>query len=280
MMHASISAAAQQARERAWLERARREQYPPERLEAGLRNLRSEYQRGVWGSGPAAEAAEAAGRAASLINDRGEIAARDVAAHDWQSEAGVLARIYLTAYAAANPQLVGHLVFDSETGSEGGWWAFQDQRFTGLPDATQRCQHCGVFPDTGDGGLLRAVRSVPLGDLGPGPDFAMPPTCDQEDPLRPHAFGLAHPAGVSSYYGLHDLRNGDRLTINDRDDPTRVIWSGLIRLGRTSNFTQSIGGLWIHNRQRGVDQEVWLDWFIGEFPAQLVPVSGDSQEKR
>jgi hypothetical protein len=269
MIKLSIAEAAQQGRERAWRERAEREHYPPDRLEAGLRNLRREYQLDLWGQGAEAAAAEAAGRAASLANDRTEIATREAAARDWQSQAGVLARLYLAAYAEANLHLSGYLVFDSETGSEGGWWAFQDERFIGLPDATLRCEHCGIFPDTAVSGPLRTIRSVPLGDLGPGPDFAMPPTCDQEDPPRPHVFGPAYPAGVWSYYGLHGLGNGDRLTINDRDDPARVLWSGQIQLGRTSNFRQSIRGLWIHNRQRGVDQETWLDWFAQGLPAQL-----------
>ena len=262
-----ISPAQQEERERQWLERAGAGGWPSDRIEAGLYNLRSEYQHSLWAHSPEAQAARVAAQAASLANECSELTIREVQASDWQSQAGLLARIYLTAYAEANPHLSGNLVFDSETGSEGGWWAFQDQRFTGIPNDTLRCEHCGVYPETVISGPLKAVRSVSLGSLGP--DFEMPPTCEEEDPPRAHVFTPAYPNGTWSYYGLHQLANGDSLIINDLADPARVVWSGQIHLGRTSNFSQSIGGLWIHNRQKGVDQEAWLDWFARGFPARL-----------
>lgn len=82
--------------------------------------------------------------------------------------------------------------FHSETGTEGGYWAFQDERHIKPPDAD-------------------------------------------------------HPHGQWSYEGLHVLKDGDHLTILDKENGNQVLWSGKIRLVNYPLFTQSAGGMWTHS---------------------------------
>lgn len=46
------------------------------------------------------------------------------------------------------PYMKGILVFHSETGTEGGHWAFQDERFMGIPEPDKySCTRCGTYWD-------------------------------------------------------------------------------------------------------------------------------------
>ena len=110
--------------------------------------------------------------------------------------------------------LEGVLFFWSETGTEGGHWAFQDKEFIFPPDANW-------------------------------------------------------PIGRWSYDGLHVLKNGDKLIIYSKDDPSQIVWSGEIELEQYCPFTESVRGMWIHSDQRGIDRKIWADWFIKEYPAKL-----------
>src|SRR3989344_1541964 len=104
--------------------------------------------------------------------------------------------------------LRGVCFFHSETGTEGGYWAFQDG------------EHI-ISPQKG------------------------------------------------SYEGLHILENGDRLTIFSPDNPTQVVWFGVISLRQYPPFTENVFGYWIHADQEGVDREVWATYFFKEYPAEL-----------
>ncbi len=99
--------------------------------------------------------------------------------------------------------------FHSETGTEGGYWAFQDSQY--------------------------------ISD------------------------------GSWSYKGLHLLEDGDYLTIYDKRDLHRMVWSGVIKLTQYASFTQEVFGCWIHADQDGVDRQTWGQWFLEEYPAILVP---------
>lgn len=72
-----------------------------------------------------------------------------------------------------------------------------------------------------------------------------------------------------SYEGLHVLNNGDKLTIFDKDDLTKVLWEGVISLSASTNFMDDAFGLWIHNDQLGISRETWATWFMGRNPAKL-----------
>jgi hypothetical protein len=255
------------AKEREWIERATEWGREPEEIERGLLNLRHEYWREVWSRGPEALAARAAGVAASLRDDTGAIAAMVEGRNDWQSIRGVLARAWLDGYRNARRSLRGNLEAYFETGSEGTWWAFLDERFGHIPDDTRRCRKCGTYPPTRSTSVLVAARSVPLSDLDE--NLAMPPTCEESDPPGAHEFELAYPDGRSSYDGLHLLESGDALTIFDPTDRPRVVWQGVVDLSKTTTYEEAIAGLWIHNRQAGVDDQTWLRWFEEGFPAVL-----------
>jgi hypothetical protein len=74
------------------------------------------------------------------------------------------------------------------------------------------------------------------------------------------------PMGSWSYEGLYVLRDGDELTIFDKDEPSQVIWSGTIQLQRHDLFTEHASGMWIHADQEGIDRKVWASWFFKEYP--------------
>jgi hypothetical protein len=109
--------------------------------------------------------------------------------------------------------LDGKIHLFNETGTEGGFWAFQDAKH-----------------------------------------------------IKPHEiFGEAW-----SYDGLHVLKNGDKLTIFDKNDPNKVIWSGVVDLQLLGLFQETApDGQWIHADQNGVDRITWATWFLNQHPAHL-----------
>lgn len=70
------------------------------------------------------------------------------------------------------------------------------------------------------------------------------------------------PPDVWDFAGLHTLKDGDRLTIFDKRDRRRVVWSGFISL-----WKNKLG----RSRQRDVNHKKWARWFRKEYPAQFTP---------
>lgn len=105
----------------------------------------------------------------------------------------------------------GVLHFHAETGTEGGFWAFQDQRFISKRNGEE----------------------------------------------------------AWSYEGLHILKDGDKLTIFDKEDSKKTLWSGTIQLKHYPQFTEDASGWWIHSDQEGLERAQWAIWFFKEFPARL-----------
>lgn len=112
--------------------------------------------------------------------------------------------------------LTGVCFFFSETGTEGGYWAFQDSKY--------------ISPSESDSS--RASWS---------------------------------------YKGTHILKNGDLLTVYDKDEPNRIIWSGIITLREYGLFQEHVFNCWIHADQEGIDRETWAVYFFTEHPAKLIP---------
>lgn len=156
--------------------------------------------------------------------------------------------------------LEGVCHFFSETGTEGGHWAFQDARYISPNTTRFWCKTCGVYWD-------RSTHpDGPQTDDLPGlVNHAGTPFCGPDA----HAFELISPTSWS-YEGLHVLEDGDHLTIFDKDDPSKVVWDGLIELEQHPLFTEHASGMWIHADQRGVDRDTWSLWFFKEHPAKLV----------
>lgn len=165
-----------------------------------------------------------------------------------------------------NKELEGILVFHSETGIEGGYWAFQDKQFIGIPDDTENCSKCGYMRAYIEKQMPEApVQVVSLQPLGAALKGLFQEACNPGE----HAWKLVNPNGAWSYEGLHIIKNGDQLTIFDKSKNEEIIWSGVINLRPFGVFTQDVFGLWIHEDQIGIDRETWAKWFFEEYSAKL-----------
>lgn len=175
--------------------------------------------------------------------------------------------------------LNGFLRFHSETGTEGGFWAFQDSRFIRQNTTEFSCTKCYAYWDkeAHPDGPPNTIESMTVTKVMPIPDdFDMeslrngtletPPDCMPDE----HDFQPFSPT-LESYEGLYILTNGDWLTIYSKTKPRKTIWSNVIKLTKYPSFTEAIDGAWIHSDQYGVERKVWAKWFTEEFPAVLVP---------
>lgn len=159
--------------------------------------------------------------------------------------------------------LKGVCCFHSETGTEGGYWAFQDGQFITKNVPRPYCKKCGKYLDSQQYENLKVTKVLPVTEeVIEGKE---PPECPEGQHERE--------VGDSwSYEGMHILENGDQLTIFSLDNPTHVVWSGTISLRQHPLFTEAAFGPWIHANQEGIDREVWATYFLKEYPAELTPI--------
>lgn len=152
-------------------------------------------------------------------------------------------------------RIVGTLLFHSETGTEGGYWAVQDGRGvhyeSDLVDG-----HCPWGEESNyrlpDGEIVRVCPANPRAWFG---DY-QPET-------------LAH----ASYYGLWIIRPGDRLIVTDKDDMTRTLYDDVVRLESQDPYGETSAdafGLAIHSTPVGQDVNAWARLFFEEHPCVLV----------
>lgn len=164
--------------------------------------------------------------------------------------------------------LQGILFFHSETGTEGGYWAFQDARSIQKNVPRGYCKKCGTYMREQNGPL--AVERVitldeeVLQELERTGEIKEKPSCALDE--HEEDFGDAW-----SYEGLHLLQDGDRLTIY-HPASKKEVWSGVINLQQHGLFTEQASGMWIHADQLGIPREVWAEYFFKEYPAELIPV--------
>jgi hypothetical protein len=202
----------------------------------------------------------------------------------------------------------GVLVFHSETGTEGGHYALQDEKFMNLPAPNQwRCPRCStVWDKNRDPDNPPRVRFTYWRDMEgqtnseghryissyagydePHDDLPLAPPNEASD--GPNAqytkrsndallecyhsgheeFEHMYPHGIWSYEGLHYLHDGDHLTIR-HPETGLTVFDGPVRLVPQELFTHSVGGLWVHSVPEGVDEEAWAAMFFQEWPATLV----------
>jgi len=159
--------------------------------------------------------------------------------------------------------LKGVCHFFSETGTEGGDWAFQDERYIQKNFPRGWCKKCGkvLVPQSGPIQLVR-VDQITEETLRDGKVVERPDCPDNN-----------HEEDIGdrwSYEGLHCLENGDSLTIYSKENPNEVVWSGVIKLKNFPLFTEHASGLWIHADQMGIERETWAKWFFEGNPAILV----------
>lgn len=190
----------------------------------------------------------------------------------------------------------GVLVFHSETGTEGGYWAFQDEKFMGIENHTRVCTRCGRCWSANDKVEPKPMFTYWLHD--PRPNYLdayhgydepqdLPLARDDSETFNirwtksNNDLALAcyqsghkgwkpmYPKGMWSYEGLHILRDGDQLIIFDIADTKKVVWEGKISLKEFNFFTEDAQGMWIHADQKDIDRKTWSKWFMNEYPAQL-----------
>jgi hypothetical protein len=165
----------------------------------------------------------------------------------------------------------GVVHFYSETGTEGGYWAFQDEAYIGLENPEERCEECGImrsyFERTKEEkSTLMATHTRPLSSALEEEEWKTPEECEKGN----HIWVPLFPNGMWSYEGLHVLGDRDRLTIFSKENPEEVVWSGEIALVQHELFTEDARGMWIHADQAGIERETWSQWFFAENPAELI----------
>lgn len=168
-------------------------------------------------------------------------------------------------------ELEGILYLHSETGTEGGYWAFQDAQYIKKNVPQGYCKDCGVYMREQDGTIkvqcVTILDKEVLEELERTGKLKEKPDCGDNN----HEELIADDW---SYEGLHLLRDGDYLTIYHPND-NKEVWSGVIRLKQYALFTEDAFGLWIHADQEGIERDVWAEYFLREYPAKLIPINKD-----
>lgn len=160
----------------------------------------------------------------------------------------------------------GILTFHSETGTEGGWYCFVDS--AGMYPNTEffTCTKCNLFwhKKDGDPNQLNHTElednNLEVNNNGP--------LCEWGS----HDF-KAKPELSWSYDHLHYLKNGDRLTVYNKEDKNIVLFSGKVQLESVEHFTYTIFGYWVNQKPAeamGVREHSWALWFFQEYEAVLV----------
>jgi hypothetical protein len=161
-------------------------------------------------------------------------------------------------------KLKGVCCFHSETGTEGGYWAFQDSRFITKNVPRPYCRKCGKYLDPQKYENLEITRVLPLTQE----------VLDGKEPSECPDGQHEREIGDSwSEDGLHILKNGDRLTIFSPENSSQIVWSGTISLRQYPPFTKDVFGFWIHADQKGVKRKTWAAYFFKKHPAELIPGS-------
>lgn len=168
-------------------------------------------------------------------------------------------------HSAGAGALSGVLHFFFETGTEGGDWAFQESRYIQKNVPKGFCKKCYKVLQKQEGAIqMTHVYPVTEETIRTGKLPEIPECADD-----------AHEEEVGdawSYEGLHILKDGDFLQIFSPDDPSRVIWQGVISLIQYDSFTEHAFGCWIHADQQGTPRETWAEWSFKGYPAKLIPV--------
>ena len=162
--------------------------------------------------------------------------------------------------------LKGVCTFYAETGTEGGYWAFQDAEYIQKNVGRGYCRKCGKWLRE-QIGPIKIERVYPITEELLHSEEASPERLDCPDNAHEEEIG-----DVWDYKGLHILKSGDRLTIYPKDNPEEIVWQGNIKLREYPLFTEDALGLWIHADQEGIDRETWARWFFDEYPAELTTV--------
>lgn len=163
--------------------------------------------------------------------------------------------------------LEGILNFFAETGTEGGYWAFQDSLYIEKDAPRGYCKNCGLFLQQQTDFAPVQVQSVIKFNAQDLEEYNRTGKLPEKR-ICANDSHIEERSEAWDYQGLHLLKNGDHLTIYN---PTsrQEVWSGVIALKQYPPFTESVFGYWIHAGQIGVEREAWAEYFFEEFPAKL-----------
>ena len=166
-------------------------------------------------------------------------------------------------------EVVGVLHIHSETGTEGGWYAFQDAahiRTLAPEEQSYFCVVCGAARTSDERGDIQVASSLPVTQemveavLG-GEGWTAPEPCEV------HRFASSGEMRWS-YDGLKLLQNGDRLEVRDPDSG-ETLWVGVVALEPVAWGKETAGSLWVRQLPENVEREQWQEWFLGRYPATL-----------
>ena len=159
--------------------------------------------------------------------------------------------------------LEGKLHLFSETGTEGGDWVFQDLDYIFLNTTIYSCKKCGLYRVKEPTSHTLPLFKKPKYSYAP-PLFKKSKYCSAED----HQFELS-PKEHYDPRGRHLLENGDKLTIYHPENKEEV-WSGVIDLKFCDSSSNQAFGWWIHTNQKGIDKDLWAEYFLNNYPAELI----------
>ena len=167
-----------------------------------------------------------------------------------------------------NSTLEGILFLYSETGTEGGYWAFQDSLYIQKNIPRGYCKKCGFYLKEQSGPIK--VERVTILDEETIQEYNLTRKIKE----KPNCINNNHKEDIFDswdYRGLHVLENGDNLTIYHPENHSEI-WSGVINLKQHDLFSEHASGLWIHADQIGIDREIWAEYFFKEYSAKLIPL--------
>ncbi|MBU4421629.1 hypothetical protein L6259_03030 [Candidatus Parcubacteria bacterium] len=148
--------------------------------------------------------------------------------------------------------LKGVCHFHSETGSGGGYWAFQDKKFIQKNVPRGYCKKCGRCLTPEQWECLERNKGVLFS------------TTNLSIPWCKNGKHEEEISDLWSYEGLNYLENGDILTIYSPNNPKKIEWRGTISLIRNTSEPLT------HTDQQGVEREKWTKYFLEKYPAQLI----------
>ncbi len=158
--------------------------------------------------------------------------------------------------------LEGILFLYSETGTEGGYWAFQESKYIQKDVPMGYCKNCGIYMRE-QKGSIKIDRVYNLDEVITN-DIEDLPVCKNDE----------HEEYIGDSWepeGFNILKDGDHLTIYHPDD-NKEVWSGVINLKQYNRFTEDASGVWIHADQIGIERDVWAEYFFQEYSAKLIPL--------
>jgi len=175
-------------------------------------------------------------------------------------------------------ELEGTLHFFFETGTEEGYWAFQDNNYKSLVSPSYGVTNNDKVYDHLDKSKIGITCNCELfvnDQWQLYPDSKITEQDLTRVTVKWNNGEIEHQRKSDTlliekwdYQGLHILKNNNILIIKSPEDNSKV-WSGMIDLKQHELFAEHSNGFWIHADQKGIDRKKWAEYFFNKFPAEL-----------